>query len=174
MQEAEAERCRRFGWRSVVAVLALGAVAMVAASSASATPPTTTTFSFSNSGVIDCGTFVDNFVDFFDVRETDFFDSAGNPTRIVSHIEHHSNDVNSVTGLTLHEHGHFTDTVDFVAGTETVTGNVEVANRAGRGVVVQDVGRFVFDANGNLIFFAGGLRASEFFLGEQLLCTALA
>jgi hypothetical protein len=124
--------------------------------------------------VIDCGTFVDNFVDFFDVRETEFFDAAGNPIRIVDYIEHHSNDVNSVTGLTLHEHGHFTNIVDLVSGVQSFTGNIEIANRPGFGVVVQDVGRFVFDANGNLLFFAGGLRASQFFNGEQIFCTALA
>jgi hypothetical protein len=158
----------------MIVVLALSAVAMVAASAASATPPTTTTFSFSNPGVIDCGTFVDNFVDFFDVRETDFFDAAGNPIRIVFNVEHHSNDVNSVTGLTLHEHGHFTMTIDLVSGTETDTGSFEIANRPGFGAVVTDVGRGVFDANGSLLFFAGNLRASEFFQGEQIFCTALA
>jgi hypothetical protein len=55
-----------------------------------------------------------------------------------------------------------------------ITGNIEIANRPGFGVVVPDVGRYVFDANGNLLFFAGGLRASQFFNGEQIFCTALA
>jgi hypothetical protein len=117
--------------------------------------------------VIDCGTFVDNFVDFFDVRETEFFDAAGNPIRIVDYIEHHSNDVNSVTGLTLHEHGHFTNIVDLVSGVQSFTGNIEIANRPGFGVVVQDVGRFVFDANGNLLFFAGGSEPASSSTGSR-------
>jgi hypothetical protein len=154
---------------SVVAVTgALGAMP------ASATAPARSTFTFSSPGVIDCGSFDDNFIDFFDGRETDFFDGAGDLVRIVFSIEHHSNDVNSVTRLTIHEHGHFTVTVDIASGTATITGNQEIANRPGSGVVVQDVGRVVFDADGNIVFFAGGLRASELFLGDQVLCDALA
>jgi hypothetical protein len=38
---------------------------------------------------------------------------------------------------------------------------------------VQDVGRFVFDSNDNLLFFAGGRKHSEFFGGDQVLCDAL-
>jgi hypothetical protein len=125
-------------------------------------------------GVIDCGTFQDNFVDFFSGTQTTFFDAKGDPTRLVFHIEHHSNDVNSVTGLAIQEHGHFTFTVDPATGTQTVTGNSEVANRPGVGVVVQDVGRAVFDADGNLVFFAGGRKHSELFGGDQILCDALA
>lgn len=125
-------------------------------------------------GVIDCGTFQDNFVDFFSATLTTFFDANGDPSRLVFQVEHHSNDVNSVTGLAIHEHGHFTDTVDLATGIESVTGNSEVANRPGVGVVVQDVGRAVFDANGNLVFFAGGRNHSELFGGDQVLCDALA
>ena len=35
-----------------------------------------------------------------------------------------STDVNSVTGLTLHEHNHFTAQIDFVGGTVTVNGAI--------------------------------------------------
>jgi len=83
-------------------------------------------------------------------------------------------DTNSVTGLTLHEHGHFTETIDLLSGTDTVTGNQEIANRPGTGVVVQDVGKVVYDANGDLVFFAGGRHHSEVLLGDQVLCDALA
>ena len=61
-----------------------------------------------------------------------------------------------------------------MTGTETYTGNQEVMNRPGTGVVVQDVGRVVYDADGNLIFFAGGRKHSQKLLGEQVLCDALA
>jgi hypothetical protein len=47
-------------------------------------------------------------------------------------------------------------------------------NRPGTGVVVQDVGKVVVDADGNLIFFAGGRKHSEVPLGDQVLCEALA
>jgi hypothetical protein len=47
-----------------------------------------------------------------------------------------------------------------------------VANRPGLGVVMQDVGRAVFDADRNLVFFAGGRNHSELFGGDQILCDA--
>ena len=47
-------------------------------------------------------------------------------------------------------------------------------NRPGTGVVVQDVGRVVFDADFNIVFFAGGRKHSEVLLGDQVLCDALA
>jgi hypothetical protein len=163
--------------RICVAGVVLG-VALIAALAgpgwAAAKPPTHETLPpFEGPGVIDCGSFQDNFVDFFTGTATTFFDGKGEPVRIVQHVEHHSNDVNSVTALTLHEHGHFTFTVDLIAETVTITGNQEVANRPKVGVVVQDVGRFVFDSNDNLLFFAGGRKHSELFGGDQVLCDAL-
>ena len=159
---------------ALMAVLA-GPLASPAAGAAPPRPPSHETLPPAEfPGVIDCGNFQDNFVDFFSGTQTTFFNANGEPTRLVFHIEHHSNDVNSVTGLAIHEHGHFTVTVDLATGTATVTGNSEVANRPGFGVVVQDVGRAVFDADGNLVFFAGGRKHSELFGGDQVLCDALA
>jgi hypothetical protein len=154
--------------------LAMFLAALMGAASASATPPTHEALPpFESPGVIDCGNFQDNFVDFFTGTQTTFYDMGGDPVRLVQHVEHHSNDVNSVTGLTIHEHGHFTFTVDLIAETVTITGNQEVANRRSAGVVVQDVGRAVFDFDDNLLFFAGGRNHSELFGGDQVLCDAL-
>jgi hypothetical protein len=159
-------------------VLAFGVMLfadLAAAGPALATPPTHETLPpLESPGVIDCGSFQDNFVDFFSGAQTTFYDSNGDPVRIVQHVEHHSNDVNSETGLTIHEHGHFTFTIDLIAETVTISGNQEVANRPGVGVVVQDVGRAVFDFDNNLLFFAGGRNHSELFGGDQVLCDALA
>jgi hypothetical protein len=165
--------------RAACAVLAVaigfGVLPVPTAGAASLRPPSHETLPAGEfSDVIDCGTFRDDFVDFFSGTQTTFFDAHGDPTRLVFHIEHHSDDVNSVTGLAIHEHGHFTVTVDLATGTATITGNSEVANRPGVGVVVQDVGRAVFDADGNLVFFAGGRNHSELFGGDQVLCDALA
>jgi hypothetical protein len=102
-----------------------------------------------------------------------YFDAAGSPIREVLNVEHFSNDSNSVTGLLLHEHGHLV-TIDLVSGTQTVTGNSEIINRPGTGVVIQDVGRAVFDQYGNLVFFAGGSNHSQLLGGEQVFCEALA
>jgi hypothetical protein len=136
--------------------------------------PLPESFSLSFSGSAKCDGFKDQFTDFFDGRAATYFDSAGNPIRYVIHAEHHSDDTNSVTGLTLHEHGTFTETVDLLTGTDTITGTQEIMNRPGTGIVVQDVGKVVFDSHGDLVFFAGGRKHSELFLGDQVLCDALA
>jgi hypothetical protein len=149
-------------------------VLLYGASTASAIAPVPASFSLTSSGVIKCHGFKDVYTDFFDAQAAVYFNSAGEPIRIVIHWEHHSNDTNSVTGLTLHEHGHFTETIDLVTGTDTITGNQEIMNRPGTGVVVQDVGRVVYDAQGDLVFFSGGRKHSELFLGDEVLCDALA
>jgi hypothetical protein len=156
------------------AVAVMGVFVLASPAGASARTPERFTVSFATPGTVDCGTFQDQFTDFFDGAVTTYFDSAGNPIRIVVHWEHHSNDTNSVTGLTLHEHGHFTEVIDLLAGTDTITGNQEIMNRPGTGVVVQDVGKVVIDADGNIVFFAGGRKHSEVLLGDQVLCKALA
>ena len=46
----------------------------------------------------------------------------------LEHVHHVSNDVNSVTGLTLHEHNHFTVLLDFVNGTVTLNGAINIMN----------------------------------------------
>lgn len=158
-----------------VALAAAVVACLLGAGSAFAIPPTEQTIPASATpGVIDCGSFQDNYVDFYTATPwTTYYDTNGNPVRWVLHFDHHSNDVNSVTGLTIHEHGQYTVTIDLITGTATITGNQEVANRPGEGVVVQDVGRQVFDADGNLVFFAGGRMHSETLGGDQVLCDAL-
>ena len=171
--------------KKIAAVLLAGAFALSVPSAASALAPAPggalpgigpvpETFSLSFSGSIKCDGFKDQFTDVFDARAATYFDSAGNPIRYVIHAEHHSDDTNSVTGLTLHEHGMFTETIDLLAGTDTITGIQEIMNRPGTGIVVQDVGKVVYDSNGDLVFFAGGRKHSEIFLGDQVLCDALA
>ena len=99
--------------------------------SASALAPDRQPISFVGHGVIDCGTFVDAFDDFFNGFETIYFDQAGNPIRDVLNLEHHSNDSNSLTGLVVHEHGHFMVSFDLLTGTATVTGNQEIDHPPG-------------------------------------------
>ena len=124
-------------------------------------------------GVVDCGSFVDNFTDFYHIRETDLYDDAGTLTAVVYQAEHHSIDTNSVTGFAVYEHGHFHEVDDFVAGTYTLTGSQEVANRKGAGVVIQDTGRIVLNAAFEPVFFAGGRKHSNYAQGEQIYCDAL-
>jgi hypothetical protein len=168
---------RRIRWTNqrLVTLAALVAIFTIwVTPGAVAMAPERLTFSRSSTGVVDCGAFQDNYTDVFSGTETTFFGTDGNAIRIVVQMEHHSNDVNSVTGLTLHEHGHATFVFDLVNGGGSVSGNLEIATRPGTGVVIQDVGRLEFDADGNMIFFAGGTKHSQTIEGEQIFCTALA
>jgi hypothetical protein len=140
----------------------------------SARPPTHEPFSLVEPGVVQCDGFQDNFVDFFTGTQTTFYDQNGEPVRLVIHAKHTSNDVNSVSGFTVHEHGHLTVTIDLITGTVTVTGNQEIVNLPHEGVVLQDTGRVIFDAEGALLFFAGGRKHSQLLQGEEIFCGILA
>ncbi|MEA2547660.1 MAG: hypothetical protein QOI00_418 [Chloroflexota bacterium] len=130
-------------------------------------------YSLQFEGLVDCGAFMDAFTDYYDVSETDVFDTVGNLVQVMYQAVHRSDDSNSVTGLVLHEHGHFTEVDDLLAETVTITGASEVLNVPGRGVRVQDVGRLVFTFDGDVEFFAGGRKHSEFLIGDEVLCDAL-
>ena len=154
--------------------LLAAAMTLLIGSAALAAPGERLEYDFQFSGVVDCGTFVDNFTDFFHIVETDEFDADGNLLRAFKHVEHHSIDVNSVTGFTIYEHGTFRAVDDYVAGTFTATGNRELASVKGTGVVVQDTGKEVASMeNGDLLFFAGGRKHSNDVQGEQIYCDAL-
>jgi hypothetical protein len=160
--------------RAIVAVSAGAGLAVAAAGPVGAAPPERFPAEFHGTGTIDCGTFQDNYVDDFVGEGAVFSDAAGEPVRIVIHWTHTSTDTNSVTGLALHEHGHFTETIDLATGTDTYTGSQEVMNRRGYGVLIQDTGRQIYDADFNLIFFGGPRKHSEVFVGDELFCVGLA
>lgn len=119
-------------------------------SPASAAGPEREAYSFVESDSIDCSQFdpawqfSDDFVDFVEVRASIYRDASGELARVVEHVEHHSNDVNSVTGFTLHEHNHFTRTFDVAAGTVTYSGAQNVMQRPGIGSVIQYVGHKIY------------------------------
>jgi hypothetical protein len=166
---------RPWSWRLRVAAIGslFTVVALASPASALAATRERVEYDVIQNGTVVCDGFVDNFTDFYHVRETDIYDSEGTLVRVTYHIEHHSIDTNSVTGFSIYEHGHFLEVDDFVAGTYTVTGVQQLANRQGTGVVVQDTGRLVFDSDFNIVFFAGGRNHSNAVQGEQIYCDAL-
>ena len=149
---------------AAILVLAIG----VAASPAGGAAPERYTSEFVESDTIDCSsfdpawTFNDDFVDFFKGRGQVWLDAAGQPIRAIEHVVHRSNDVNSVTGFTLHEHNHVTVTLDFVRGTVTLNGAINIAQRPGAGSVILNAGHKVFDLEtGTPFVLAGPDRADE-------------
>ena len=158
---------------AATATIALLGTSLLWPASALAATKVRLEYDLQQDGVVDCGPFVDNFTDFYHVREVDELDPSGNVVKVIYHAEHHSIDTNPVTGVSLQEHGHFYEVDDYVKGTYTLTGAQEVANRPGRGVVIQDTGRIVLDADFEMIFFAGGRNHSQGLSGDQVWCDAL-
>jgi hypothetical protein len=140
----------------------------VATSPAAGAAPQRYTLAFQESDTIPCSTFNpawtfnDDFVDFFNVRGQVWLDAAGQPLRAIEHIVHRSNDVNSVTGFTLHEHNHFVAKYDFVRGTVTLNGAINIMQRPGAGSVILNAGHKVFDLDtGTPRVLAGPNRADD-------------
>ena len=127
------------------------------------------------SGTTDCGTFQDNYVEEEIADLVWFFDVDGQPLRFVVHVSQYSTDVNSITGLTLHERNRHLYTYDFTTGEVTLDGVIERANLPGEGIVHHDIGRlrFGFAADGTLEFdFVAGHH--DAFIDGHTLCDALA
>ena len=148
----------------VVFALALGGAPSLAAGAA----PERYTDEFVFSDTIDCSqfdpawTFNDDFVDFFEIRGQRWLDESGEPIRAIEHIVHRSNDVNSVTGFTLHEHNHFVAQFDFVQGTVSLNGAINIMQRPGAGSVILNAGHKVFDLEtGTPFVLAGPDRADD-------------
>jgi hypothetical protein len=132
-------------------ILAVAAVAAMLPATASASAPARYDIDFVFSDTIDCSqfnpdwTFNDEFTDFFTGRRQVWFDAAGNPVRAIEHVYHRSNDVNSVTGFTLHEHNHITAVYDYLAGTLSLSGAINIMQRPGAGEVIHISGHKVLD-----------------------------
>src|SRR3954452_19348532 len=137
--------------RPVIGVAVVALALALAASPVVGAAPERYTFEDVFSDTIDCSTFDpawtfnDDFVDFFHVRGQVWLDAAGQPIRAIDHVVHRSNDVNSVTGFTLHEHNHFVAKYDFARGTVTLNGAINIMQRPGAGSVILNAGHKVFD-----------------------------
>src|SRR5829696_9838805 len=127
--------------RSAVLAVLTGVLLVIVPATGSAAAPERYTDEFDFEDTIDCSqfnpewTFNDEFHDFFEVRGQLWRDDDGEPVRALEHVHHVSNDVNSVTGLTLHEHNHYTALFDFVKGTVTLSGAINIMERRGAGKV---------------------------------------
>lgn len=135
-----------------IAILATAALAVaLGASPAGAAAPERYTDHFEHADTIVCSqfdaswNFNDNFLDIFDVRGQVWLDADGNPIRAIEHVHHVSNDVNSLTGFTLHEHNHLLVVYDFVHGTVSLSGAIGIMQRPGAGSVIRAAGHKILD-----------------------------
>lgn len=83
------------------------------------------------------------------------FDSNGNPTQLRIHITENNTASNSVTGKFFSYPGVLNLVIDLTDGSFTVSGAPIVVTLRYDGVVIQDTGRLVLDADGNFVFEAG-------------------
>jgi hypothetical protein len=162
----------------LVAVAAALAVTLSIASAARAASPTRDDLgSFPYTFTVDCSPYGFGFANIVQGVETlfveTFYDADGNPVKVVVHDGFIETDTNSVTGKTLPFSQTWVNTYDLVAGTRTVVGKEFVMTDPGKGIVIQDTGRNVFDAPEHVSFDAG---IHEVLYGDidQLACSALA
>jgi hypothetical protein len=102
-----------------------------------------------------------------------FYDTDGNPAKVVVHDGFVETDTNSVTGRSLGLSQTWVNTFDLADGTRTVVGKALVMTDPGTGIVIQDTGRVVFDAPEHTSFEAGQHKPLHGNL-DQLACSALA
>lgn len=161
-----------------VAVVALGFVAIGSASAATPTREVLGPFPYEFS--VDCGPYGFDFA--IDVQGQEnvwvetFSDVAGEPVKVVIHSTFRETDANSVTGKTLPFRGLLVRTLDLVAGTRTDVGTMFLMTDPGSGIVIQDIGRVVFDASFQVAFEAGHHEVLHGGVGshlDRLVCSAL-
>ena len=133
-------------------------------------------FTFHNEGsfTIDCGSFlaVEEFVE--DVRVMVFFNKAGDPVRVVTHVNYTGIITNPETGRTLRDPGHHKVVEDLENGTLAFIGLVYGITVPGEGIAVLDAGRVIFDGEAieeNVIFEAGPHQYLHG--GDAVICAAL-
>jgi hypothetical protein len=106
-----------------------------------------------------------------------FYDASGEPTRVVIHSSFRETDTNTVSGKTLPFRGRIIRTLDLATGTRADVGTMFLLTEPGRGIVIQDVGRVVFDAPFHVSFEAGHHEVLHGGVGshlDELVCAALA
>jgi hypothetical protein len=106
---------------------------------------------------IDCGAFTlsEEMVS-EDVRTTTYFDSDGEPVKVATKANFFGEITNSESGNTYRDHSVFTETLDLVAGTTTVSGPSYHYIVKGQGSVYAEVGHKIsVTETGEVIFQAG-------------------
>jgi hypothetical protein len=130
---------------------------------------------------VDCGDFLATITGTFSQRFTFYFDDDGNVTRFTEHVSAPA-DVwtNTETGKSITVRGHFNQFMDRIPGTDefnrTVTGFRYIVNEPGSGVVIQEVGRIVYDNLDESSWhdLAGKHDFADTSLVEPGLCAAIA
>jgi hypothetical protein len=153
-----------------LAVAAVGMLLLFTSTAAFAAPPVVSTREVSGTGTFSCGSFEVQEEYTYRVRTTRFYDNQGSLVRGISHLSWKGYLTNTTTGQTLMDHTERINHVDFTTYNYSSTGLLWGITVPGRGIVVQDIGRLVFDENGNIIFQAGTFQV--LYGGYDVVCAA--
>ena len=165
--------------KAMVALVAtvLAATFAVASPARATTPTRESPVSIPYSFTVDCSPYGFDFANVVQGVETlfveTFYDNDGKAVKVVLHDGFIETDTNSLTGKTLPFSQTWVNTFDLIAGTRTVVGKALLMTDPGRGIVIQDTGRVVFDAPGHTTFEAGQQAPLHGDL-DQFACDALA
>ena len=149
---------------------------LVPTATAAGAAPERYTFEDVFSDTIDCSTFNpawtfnDDFVDFFTGRGQVWLDAAGEPIRAIEHVVHRSNDINSVTGFTLHEHNHFVAQYRLRTRDLTLNGAINIMQRPGAGSVILNASHKIVDLETGTPFVLEGPDRAD----DEDFCRAVA
>jgi hypothetical protein len=126
---------------------------------------------------VSCGSFQVLQNGTFTIRFTVFYNQEGNRTQGIFHESEVGTLSNSVTGTSVPFFSYYTVTITFATpavfstATFTYTGQLYTVTLPGSGLILHDVGKVVFDANGNITFEGGPHQVLHGDLQE--LCAAL-
>jgi hypothetical protein len=171
-------RCR-FTTAVVVGLVSL----VMSAPAAEASPPDRFVNADKETGsfAVDCGSFEASITSTFSDRFTFFFDSDGNVSRFTEFVSApHDVWTNTTTGKSITVRGHFVQVAERIPGTNeftrTVTGFRYLVNEPGKGAVIRDVGRIVYDnlEESSWRDLAGRHDLADGMLIEPTFCGALA
>jgi hypothetical protein len=141
---------------------------------APASKPLRQTFDFPFAFEFDCGSFTGLSSGRIFGHETFFFDKDGNPLPFHFHVQYQATITNTATGKTLADNSSYNGTLDLVTGVLEVNGRIYNVKDRENGIRIKDIGRIVFDAEGNIIFEAGRHDVDGFGDPTALYCAALA
>ena len=121
----------------------------------------------------DCGGFTGLSSGEVTVQTTTFFDGAGTPIRSRFHFKYDASITNLTTGKTLPDDAAYSGEIDLVTGTLVSNGKVYNVKDPENGFRLKDIGRIVFDGEGNVVFQAGRHDVDAFGDATLAYCEAL-
>jgi hypothetical protein len=141
---------------------------------ASARKPAHTEFNETFSNEFPCGTFTGLSSGRLSGHRTTFFNQAGTALLLNFHFRYQATITNTASGKVLTDNAVYNGTQDLVTGVIKVSGVLYNVKDREHGIRIKDIGRIVFDGEGNITFQAGRHDVGGFGDARAQYCAALA